>query len=568
MNKIKSKIYFVVLTMLLVGGFPNFMAQEVFAVYTGQTFTNIADNNRISADATVTYNLINDDGTGNADAGTITFVRTGGNADAGTHTYTMVAGDLTASAGGGTAHAITIATLEGDGGFDDLVSGTIYTVSTVITGTAASTISKTGVTYDETRPTMISASVTSSTTIDVTFSEDILDAESGDFTLDSGLTVAGIAETNGVVTITTNEVIGSGVQPAITLGADFVTDLIDVGTVNTAVAGTVTVGNNAASVESSNGSGCDDCEAPTLGVNSESKRIVENGFTYNGGAVDAERFFTPYPLITATVGKQNTAVFKIYEDKGPENIKHFSFAFGLDKGEHIGKSKAMIELDIDHEGTEIVTVTDPENALDSIKVSTDITNCNGSDSDTRCLTVTIDHRFRAPLDFNIVGTDVWDMQRNSWQNYFNHGIEVTGKSLNSAKKYSGIDAGHVYHLTEISKTTAIDEFGNSWSFQYGKWVKNFVKNERISDTTSISDRLHSNFADYKELQIKHAMIKLLEICPTCLTSYDNLDEPFEYSYPNEIDKLNNPEIMQKMISENKKAQLIMSHLLDPILYLK
>ena len=29
-----------------------------------------------------------------------------------------------------------------------------------------------------------------------------------------------------------------------------------------------------------------------------------------------------------------------------------------------------------------------------------------------------------------MGTDVWDVERNAWQNYFNHGIRVTGESLN------------------------------------------------------------------------------------------------------------------------------------------
>lgn len=316
------------------------------------------------------------------------------------------------------------------------------------------------------------------------------------------------------------------------------------------------------------GSGCNDCEAPTLGVSSESKRIVDDGFTYNGKPTDAERFFTAYPLITTTVGKQNTAVFKIYEDKGPENIKHFSFAFGLDKGESIGESKAMIELDIDHEGTETVTVTDPENALDNIKVSTNIENCNGNDSDTQCLIVTIDHRFRALLDFNIVGTDVWDMERNSWQNYFNHGIEITGESLNPAKEYDGINKGHIYHLTETSKTTAVDEFGNSWSFQYGKWMKDYVKNEKIKDTSSVFTRTHSDFTEYKEIQAQNAMEQLLDLCSTCLDSYADFDSSFGYEYQDEQNKLDNPETIQKMILENEKAQKIMNYLLDPYLKYK
>ncbi len=52
----------------------------------------------------------------------------------------------------------------------------------------------------------------------------------------------------------------------------------------------------------SGGDGCDgDCQAPTLGVNNDGRRLVENGFTYNGKQIDVERFFTPYPLIKVNV---------------------------------------------------------------------------------------------------------------------------------------------------------------------------------------------------------------------------------------------------------------------------
>jgi len=279
------------------------------------------------------------------------------------------------------------------------------------------------------------------------------------------------------------------------------------------------------------GGGCDDCDAPTLGINSKSKRIVENGFTYNGKSVDAERFFTPYPLITANVGKLNTAVFKIYEDKGPENIKHFSFAFGLDTGQIISESKAMIELDIDYDRTETVTVTDPENALDSIKVSTNIENCNGNDSDTQCLIVTINHRFRAPLEFNIVGTDVWDMQRNSWQNYFNHGIDVTGQSLNPMKTMMISGPEKYEGFIEVTQNAM---YSDVWTSDDGR---DFVKNNHDSFKQInqefefiIEDGTGKDRADYKfKLKqiwdLKNAQVILAEICPRCN------DEPF--------DKINN-----------------------------
>ena len=82
----------------------------------------------------------------------------------------------------------------------------------------------------------------------------------------------------------------------------------------------------------------------------------------------------------------------------------------------------------------------------------------------------------------------------------------------------------------------------------------------------MSDRLHPNFAGYKELQIQYAITKLLESCPTCLDSYADFDDSFGHSYPDEINKLDSPEILQKMVLENQKAQVIMNYLLDPVSY--
>ena len=181
---------------------------------------------------------------------------------------------------------------------------------------------------------------------------------------------------------------------------------------------------------SSGGSECDDCTPPTLGYDAYGARLVDGGFAYNGLASDVEYFFTPYPLIESEVGKQNTVSLKIYENEGPRNIQHVSIAFGLRSGEVISESKAVINYDILHDGTGALSVIDPENAIgDSLSASHEVVEC-AAGSALECLSVTVEHSFRAPLEFDIVGTDVWDSQRNSWQNYFNHGLRITGESMN------------------------------------------------------------------------------------------------------------------------------------------
>lgn len=350
--------------------------------------------------------------------------------------------------------------------------------------------------------------------------------------------------------------IGDGLSPAVSMTAGSVNLSGDFGLF---VAATT-----------SNGSGCTDCEAPTLGIDDKGRRLVDNGFTYNGNTIDVERYFTPYPLVTVNVGKQNIAEFKIYDDKGPDSVSHFELAFGLASGESIGKSKAVINWDRSFDGIETVTLDDPENVLDKIKITTSESYCS-DESQQKCLIVKVVHTFRAPLDFNILGTNVWDAKRNAWQNYYNHGIEVVGESLNPAKEYDGINAGQIYHLTEISKTTAVDEFGNSWSLKYDLWSMDYITNEKIVDEIAMNGytRENSMFDMYKHGQYLLAENKLGETCSECLDEpYDKINDIFAYEYPITIDSLENPEIQKTMKIESEKAQNILAHILDPILYLK
>jgi len=316
----------------------------------------------------------------------------------------------------------------------------------------------------------------------------------------------------------------------------------------------------------SNGSGCDNCEAPTLGIDSNAQRLVDNGFSYNGKSVDVERYFTPYPLVTVKVGKQNVAEFKIYDDKGPDRISHFELAFGLASGESIGMSKAVINWDKTFDGIETVTLDDPENVLDKIKVTTSEGSCS-DELQQKCLIVKVVHTFRAPLDFNILGTNVWDAKRNAWQNYYNHGIEVVGESLNPPKEYDGINKGQIYHLTETSKTTAIDEFGNSWSLEYGVWAMDYIPNEKIIDgiTKHGIDRDNAWFNIYKQSHGLFAKEVLKQSCPSCSDEeFAEINDIFSYEFPKQTDKLLDPEIQNKMLQEAKIAEDTLQQIFDSL----
>jgi len=307
----------------------------------------------------------------------------------------------------------------------------------------------------------------------------------------------------------------------------------------------------------------------TLGVNKDGTRLVDDGFSYNGKSIDVERYFTPYPLVTVQVGKQNVAEFKIYHYEDLDKISHFELAFGLAKGESIGMSKAVINWDKSFYGIETVTLVDPENALENIKVTTSEGSCS-DEMEITCLIVKIVHTFRAPLDFHMLGTNVWDDKRNAWQNYFNHGIEVVGESLNPPKIYDGINKGHIYHLTETGRNTSVDEFGNAWTFDI-TWKMDYISKGMIIDGVSQHgiDRSNAWFNAYIQGQELLAQEALDQLCSSCSDKkFAEINDIFSYDFSKRNDKLLDLELKNKMIFESERAQKIMDNLLGPMLNLK
>ncbi|QDI89408.1 hypothetical protein Nisw_07665 [Candidatus Nitrosopumilus sp. SW] len=557
--------------ILLTSGFPNFMMQEAHAL------TPTINTAATATTTTVTVNfnngpVFNEGGTGTS---YISCFRIGGN--------TVSSGtDIGTTEGGGSSTITLTTTAFGTGDTPNVVYAVANCSGGSIIAASDGTVDGNGddlgdVTFTSTTdgvaPVFSSAEATSTTTVVVTMSENVEfegtsqpSAWNVDGSTSGAHTATAVSISGNKITLTVSGLLfGETLDVDYTApgGANDIEDTVTPTGNALATFSNQSVTNNIAKTESkSGGSGCDgDCEEPTLGVLPNGQRVVDDGFTYNGYSIDVERFFTPYPLITSQVGKQNTAIFKIYENRGPDNIAHFTFAFGLGKGEIISQSQAMIEVDFARDRTQTVTITDPENALDNVSVTTDKVSCNGGS--TQCLEITINHMFREPLDFNIVSTDVWDYSRQAWQNYYNHGIEIIGTSMNPAKQHEGINQGHIYHLTETSKTTAVDEFGDSWTFQYGIWMKDYIKQERIQDDeTLVFDRMHSDFAEYRENLSNEALNQLLETCPLCIEQYSDFEDSTSWEYGNKISKLSNPEIQMMMTVEEQKAQEIMKRLMD------
>ena len=323
---------------------------------------------------------------------------------------------------------------------------------------------------------------------------------------------------------------------------------------------------NPSSVGSGGCSG--DCVSPTLGLDKNYNRIVNQGFSYNDNPVDVELFYTPYPLITTNVGQENVVVLKIFENGGMQNIEHVGLAFGLSEGQFFSQSKATINLDRTLDGREKVSVYDPENTLDNVKIVTSQSQC--APAGPLCLVVTIYHTFREPLEFNMVATDVWDFNKNSWQNYYNHGIDVRGDSLNPPKTklvaFGEKEMRGLYELTQIDKKDHlwIDEFGNLYQdkgkdrFDRIYTVPEIIQYDKI--TMHGCNRECNWFDDYKLNQIHLAEIILSDILMGKKIEGE-LKESFSHSY-NITNRAEDPELQKNKKFEIIKAEKILEKLLD------
>ena len=330
-------------------------------------------------------------------------------------------------------------------------------------------------------------------------------------------------------------------------------------------------GNTSGNTEGAlSGTGCrGDCTPPTLGVNNIGAKFVEKGFQYNNWIADVKYYYTPMDLITVKIGEMNKAVLKIYDNFGPEEISHVELGFGLGKGETINESKASIIWDKSWNGTEYVTQYDPDNVLDNVFVQTEIGSC-GISYESQCLIVTVDHMFRDYLLFNMVSTNVWDFRNNAWQNYYNHGIDITGESLNPAKTimvgFGEKEMRGLYQLIQVDKKndTWIDEFGNIYEHKGNNRFDRIydVPKKFIYDvvTKHGCDRNCNWFEEYKlneELLAKRTLEKMLNGKPI---KNKGMLESFSYEYSTRVSRSDDLQLQKTIELEIKKA----SELFDKI----
>ncbi|WKT57137.1 ice-binding family protein [Candidatus Nitrosotenuis chungbukensis] len=251
-----------------------------------------------------------------------------------------------------------------------------------------------------------------------------------------------------------------------------------------------------------------DCFPPTIGVGSNNEDFVDQGFSYNGITSDVDTFSTSYPVLTTKVGVVNKAVFKIYEDGGPDEVRHLELAFGLAPGQIFGDSEVVVEWDKTWNGIETTKVKDPKNALKDVSVVTSEGPCKPNSIKNDCLIVTIYHTFEKPLAFNGVAVNVWDDSRNAWQNRLTNGVLILGDTTRPAAKHVVADsAGHVSVITELTSHIAVDKLGKYWSLdKNGFWVSAFVADKNPSVLSYWSGYDRNDLVSFAQMKKGQALI--------------------------------------------------------------
>ena len=306
---------------------------------------------------------------------------------------------------------------------------------------------------------------------------------------------------------------------------------------------------------------CDgDCTPPTLGVSSSGTRIVAGGFEYNGQAADVEEFYTPFPAVVAEVGQTNTAVLKIYDDSGPESIVHAGLAFGLREGQSISESLAEI-LWQNSGGAPSIAVVDPSGAIDaeSIGAYHSEAPCAPGSPDS-CLRLEIIHAFSGPLEFDMVGVDVWDWAGNEWQNYFEHAVHVEGEALDG-KNGIAVNGGQLVLYPTVGLEIMSDGDGFLYKLAPDGEYRPLTNSSGIYRQSDESWREHQGHEGRREAEFKQAVesqtLVAMAVMERIAGGVDNPDfgKPAKLQYFEEthMGRADDTALQEALVAEQERA---------------
>ena len=174
--------------------------------------------------------------------------------------------------------------------------------------------------------------------------------------------------------------------------------------------------------ESSGGGGCSgDCTPPTLGQDSSGRIHVTGGFTINEKTYDVGFFEQTIPTQIVKTGEPVEITLKIFENSGPQYLKHVELVLG---NEHIFDSyvwRQMPTADIawqqTFDGIESIEITNPDNLITDVNVEAEI--------DGTFTVLKFQFTPTTTFDTSHMMVKTWDQNRSYWLNNFYDALEIS-----------------------------------------------------------------------------------------------------------------------------------------------
>ncbi len=285
-------------------------------------------------------------------------------------------------------------------------------------------------------------------------------------------------------------------------------------------------------IASSSGGGSDQQwkTKPTFGLDHTTfRQLVDGGFSFNGVSNDiTDNWWTPFAEQKVKIGSINSFTAKAYADK---QLRVQEFLFSIPNVGDAHKAELEIEVVYDYSGEidriNVIQKTDIID-IDSIKVIHSKSKCQSDDTVKRCDTTRLSMKFLEPLQDKIMAIKAIDFKGRVHITYLNEGFDISGNSLNPMKTLMIPGTEKHEGLVEVTQTA---KYSNFWTSQDGR---EFERNEsgsfkqinqsfeRHIDSGVMKNRMHSEFADYKETQADLAS----SIMPTFYHPSINYDEFF------------------------------------------
>ncbi len=377
-----------------------FTLDTTLPIFSSVSPSNSTSINSITSSSDVSYTLSE-----TVASGTITMTRTGGTADGSSpRTCTLTGTALNSGAHNNfdmsnTTNGCTVA--------QSLVDGAIYTFvfnATDPAGNAATTVSRTSVTFDTTAPTFTASTATTTTTT-ITFNESI---NGGNFVAGDWL-VAGVAATgispSGAASgqtsmILTHAAIGVDDTPSIQYTPGNLADSAG----NLVAGNTITASDGNPSVvpsTSGGGSGNGNNNPPSF---TRGFSEGESPFMINGQEIDILNFEKKVDVTTLKTGETTNLTLLFYDDDQIDYVGLYTNLRGHERERH--QSDTIIEW----RSNDGLSRIDPHGYFEDVKV---VVSDKGNKNE-----FSFDITFANVMEKSDLIVYVWDVKRNSFQTSF------------------------------------------------------------------------------------------------------------------------------------------------------